>query len=89
MSFDDTFIYFSTCNMSNPEDLTHGDIYRLRRDLEGETELLASTGARFPYVYTLPTSPDTLLIFAAIESNSRDFFFLPKSGGDLVKIGDG
>jgi hypothetical protein len=87
ISFDDTYIYFSTFNAEIENLPTNGNIYRYRLDLTGEKELLCETGARYPSVYTLPTSPDTLLVEAAIGETNRAYYFLPKNGGSLVKIG--
>jgi hypothetical protein len=86
MSFDETYIYFSTFNRDDETDPTNGDIYRIKRDLTSEIELLVKTNARFPYVYTLPTSPDTLIVQAAIEGSTGNIYFLPKSGGELISI---
>ena len=81
LSYDDTYIYYSTTNSNNSEDPTNGDIYRFSKDLSGEPELLCKTYANYPVVYVLPTSPDTLLV----EANNF-YYFLPKTGGELIEL---
>ena len=82
LTYDDTYIYYSTTNMDDSEDPTNGNIYRLRKDLSETPELICETGARFPFVYILPTSPDTLLL-----NINNTFYFLPKAGGELIELG--
>jgi hypothetical protein len=81
LSYDDTYIYYSTTNRNNPDDPTNGNIYRFSKDLSGEPELLCETNANYPVVYVLPTSPDTLLV----EANNF-YYFLPKTGGELIEL---
>ncbi|MCL2079228.1 MAG: DUF5050 domain-containing protein [Oscillospiraceae bacterium] len=86
MSFDDSYIYFAMFSREKPNEPTNGNIYRLRLDLSGEKELLAETGAKnYQNVYTLPTSPDTLLILYR-SMVGTEYFFLSKDGGELVKF---
>jgi hypothetical protein len=81
LSYDDTYIYYSTTDADNPKDPTNGNIYRFRMDLSGEPELLCETDALYPAVYVLPTSPDTLLV-----DKDRSYYFLPKAGGELTEL---
>jgi hypothetical protein len=81
LSYDDTYIYYSTTNSNNSEDPTNGDIYRFSKDLSGEPELLCKTYANYPVVYVLPTSPDTLLVYM-----NYSYYFLPKTGGKLIEL---
>ena len=81
LSYDEEYIYYSTTDPDDPENPDNGNIYRFPKDLSGEPELIYASGARFPFVYTLPTSPDTLLVHV-----NNSFYFLPKSGGELTEL---
>lgn len=81
LAYDNIYIYYSTTNLDDPEDPTNGNIYRLRKDLTEEPQLICETGARFPFVYVLPTSPDTLLVHM-----NKMYYFLPKAGGELTEL---
>lgn len=81
LSFDEEYMYYNTYHREVADSQVNGAIYRFPLNLSGEPELLCDTGVSFPMVYTLPTSPDTLLIRA-----NRNYYFLPKTGGNLTEI---
>lgn len=83
LSYDNTYIYYSTFNADAPDEPTNGDIYRFPLDLSGEPELLCATGLRYPMISVLPTSPDTLLIYGC---GTKSYYFLPKEGGELIEL---
>ena len=81
LSFDEEHLYYIVPKASHAAHPNQSGIYRMPLDGSGNPALLLLTSMDIYEVFALPTSPDALLVNA-----EYNYYFLPNTGGELVKI---